>query len=61
MFVGHKIRTDEEMKALIKIGVRMREKEKKDKQNRIYAELILDIREWEYPETNKKNNNNKGV
>ena len=60
MFVGHKIRTDEEMKALIKIGVRMREKEKKDKQKQIDARWLLDIREWKYPE-NKKNNNNKGV
>ena len=61
MFVGHKIRTDEEMKALIKIGVRMREKEKKDKQNRIDARWLLDIREWKYPETNKKDNNNRGI
>ena len=60
MFVGHKIRTDEEMKALIKIGVRMREKEKKDKQKQIDARWLLDIREWKYPE-NKKDNNNRGV
>ena len=60
MFVGHKIRTDEEMRALIKIGVRMREKEKKDKQNRIDARWLLDIREWKYPE-NKKDNNNRGI
>ena len=60
MFVGHKIRTDEEMKALIRIGVRAREKEKKDKQNRIDARWLLDIREWKYPE-NKKDNNNRGI
>ena len=60
MLVGHKIRTDEEMRALIKIGVRMREKEKKDKQNRIDARWLLDIRNLEHPE-NKKDNNNKGV
>ena len=61
MFIGHKQKSKEELKASIRIGVRAREKEKKDKQNRIDAEWILDIREWEYPETNKKNNNNKGV
>ena len=53
MFVGHKIRTDEEMKALIRIGVRAREKEKKDKQDRIDAEWLLDIRNWEYPQRRK--------
>tara|TARA_Y100001963_G_scaffold4386_1_gene5744 strand:+ start:30 stop:215 length:186 start_codon:yes stop_codon:yes gene_type:complete len=61
MFVGHKIRTDEEMKALIRIGVRAREKRKKHKQNQVDARWILDIREWKYPETNKKDNNNKGI
>ena len=61
MFIGHKQKSKEELKASIRIGVRAREKEKKDKQNRIDAEWILDIRECEYPETNKKNNNNKGV
>ena len=40
MFVGHKIRTDEEMKALIRIGVRAREKRKKHKQNQVDAQWI---------------------
>ena len=61
MFVGHKIRTDEEMKALIKIGVRMREKERYNKQLHIDAKWLLDIRDWKYPETNKKDNNNRGI
>ena len=60
MFVGHKIRTDEEMKALIKIGVRMREKERYNEQLHIDAKWLLDIREWKYPE-NKKDNNNRGI
>ena len=61
MFVGHRQKSKEELKASIRIGVRAREKEKKDKQNRIDARWLLDIREWKYPETNKKNNNNRGV
>ena len=61
MFIGHKQKSKDEIKASIRIGVRAREKEKKDKQNRIDARWLLDIREWKYPETNKKNNNNRGI
>ena len=60
MFIGHKQKSKEELKASIRIGVRAREKEKKDKQNRIDARWLLDIREWKYPE-NKKDNNNRGI
>ena len=59
MFVGHKQRTKEEIKASIRIGVKAREK--KDKQKQIDARWLLDIRNWEHPETNKNNNDNTGV
>ena len=62
MFVAHRQKSKDELKASIRIGVKAREKRKKEKQNQIDASWILDIREWEYPETNnKKNNSNKGV
>ena len=61
MFVGHKQKSKDEIKASIRIGVKAREKRKKHKQNQVDAQRILDIREWKYPETNKKNNNNKGI
>ena len=60
MFVGHKQKSKDEIKASIRIGVKAREKRKKDKQNRIDARWLLDIREWKYPE-NKKDNNNRGI
>ena len=61
MFVGHKQKSKDEIKASIRIGVKAREKRKKEKQNQIDASWLFDIREWEYPENNKKNNSNKGV
>ena len=62
MFVGHKQKSKDEIKASIRIGAKAREKRKKEKQAQIDASWILDIREWEYPETNnKKNNSNKGI
>ena len=61
MFVGHKQRTRKEIKASIRIGKRIDEINKKHKQKQIDAEWLLDIRNWEYPESNKKDNNNKGV
>ena len=60
MFIGHKQKSKDEIKASIRIGVKAREKRKKEKQNQIDASWLLDIREWKYPE-NKKNNNNKGI
>ena len=60
MFVGHKQKSKDEIKASIRIGVKAREKRKKDKQNQVDARWLLDIREWKYPE-NKKDNNNRGI
>ena len=61
MFVGHKQRTKEETKASIRIGKRIDEINKKHKQKQIDAEWLLDIRTWEHPETNKKDNEYTGV
>ena len=61
MFIGHKQKSKEELKASIRIGVKAREKREKEKQNQVDARWLLDIREWKHPETNKKNNNNKGI
>tara|TARA_R100001079_G_C4428042_1_gene142811 strand:- start:33 stop:218 length:186 start_codon:yes stop_codon:yes gene_type:complete len=61
MFIGHKQKSKDEIKASIRIGVKAREKREKEKQNQVDARWLLDIREWKYPETNKKNNNNRGI
>ena len=53
MFVGHKQKSKDEIKASIRIGVKAREKRKKEKQNQVDARWLLDIREWKYPENKK--------
>ena len=60
MFIGHKQKSKDEIKASIRIGVKAREKREKEKQNQVDARWLLDIRDWKYPE-NKKDNNNRGI
>ena len=64
MFVGHKQKSKDEIKASIRIGVKAREKREKERYNKqlhIDAKWLLDIRDWKYPESNKNNNENRGI
>ena len=50
MFVGHKRRTKEETKKMLKLSKRLDERKKKEEQDQIDAEWLTSIRRWK-PET----------
>ena len=61
MFVGHKRRTKEETKKMLKLSKRLDERKKKLEQDQRDIKWLTTVRDWVYPETNKKDNDYTGV
>mgnify|MGYP003668030479 FL=1 len=60
MFVGHKRRTKEETKKMLKLSKRLDERKKKLEQDQRDMKWLTTVRDWVYPE-NENNNDNTGV
>jgi len=60
MFVGHKRRTKEETKKMLKLSKRLDERKKKEEQDQRDMQWLTTVRSWTYPE-NENNNDNTGV
>jgi len=53
MFVGHKRRTKEETKKMLKLSKRLDERKKKLEQDQRDMKWLTSVRDWVYPETKK--------
>ena len=60
MFVGHKRRTKEETKKMLKLSKRLDERKKKLEQDQRDMKWLTTVRDWVYPE-NENNNDYTGV
>ena len=60
MFVGHKPRTKEETKKMLKLSKRLDERKKKLEQDQRDMKWLTTVRDWVYPE-NENNNDYTGV
>ena len=60
MFVGHKRRTEEETKKMLRLTKRLDERKKKLEQDQRDMKWLTTVRDWVYPE-NENNNENSGV
>tara|TARA_R110002153_G_scaffold21321_1_gene71247 strand:- start:108 stop:290 length:183 start_codon:yes stop_codon:yes gene_type:complete len=60
MFVGHKPRTKEETKKMLRLTKRLDERKKKEEQDQRDMKWLTTVRDWVYPER-ENNNENSGV
>jgi len=60
MFVGHKRRTKEETKKMLRLSKRLDERKKKLEQDQRDMKWLTTVRDWVYPE-NENDNDYTGV
>ena len=59
MFVGHKRRTREETKKMLRLTKRLDERKRKLEQDQRDMKWLTTVRDWVYPEKENNNNNSE--